>query len=215
MKRGSGKTRNRVSSEALCSMVLDEDRPQRVIQVGIGRWYERHVLEKHFPSEKTEYIGIEPLEKYQQQATYPGKVHQCAAWHEEAQLDLYVRSQTTSAMPVIRRQTQSNWQSFPAKRLDSLIEPGKRTLLWADCEGSELNAFRGAGALWKDVLWVICELTQRPKHGDWPSAEEVISFLVDKGFNVSLQIGTMWGRNFCTNALFIKRDEVRLAEITG
>ena len=69
----------------------------------------------------------------------------------------------------------------PAITLDSVADKrnliGTAVFLWMDCEGSELNALRGAHSLLASVRWIHLEVTPRPERSGWPSAIEIQTWL--------------------------------------
>jgi FkbM family methyltransferase len=59
---------------------------------------------------------------------------------------------------------------------------GRKTLLWIDCEGTELDVLRGGNDFLRQVWMVNVEMTGIPSANGWCSPERVDQFLRDAGF---------------------------------
>lgn len=80
-------------------------------------------------------------------------------------------------------------------RLDALTAsmsvPGP-VLLKIDVQGGELRVLRGCGDLLDSIEWVLVEVSFAPLYEGQPLADEVISYLTDRGFGITSMLhGTL------------------------
>lgn len=166
---------------------LLEWRPDAVIQAGVGVHY-GEVSAMYQAWEGCSFIGIEP-HPHMDLSNYPGPVYRYALGakrKEEVHLyskpnhkdgsSLYPISSSCSPIPVIQ------------ETLDNIVEYNgydfrrANTLLWIDCEGSELNVLRGAVETLRWADMVNIEMTGKPYHEKWSSPLDVHRILDDAGF---------------------------------
>lgn len=74
----------------------------------------------------------------------------------------------------------------PVRRLDEMVEtaPARPTLLKIDVQGSEMAVLEGAGVLLDAVDEIYCECSFVPLYDGQPLADEVESFLKERGFEL-------------------------------
>ena len=164
---------------------LIEWKPNRIFQVGIGRYHqEADVFVEKWPG--VELIGFEPnpmiCEKWL--GDYPGKVYWFALGVEEGFRDLFWNLDHLDGASHWKRNDDTGGESVLVRCLDGCFNPpAVPTLLWLDCEGAELNVLKGAEWFVRGRVEVInVELTGKPPREGWPSPVEVNRWLLDHGF---------------------------------
>ncbi len=162
-------------------------KPTHIIQAGVGRGAECKYLMKPWPDAKL--IGIEPIADCFNLENYPGEiVHAAVVGNEKSEAALvYVkRAHKTGSSLFGRGAATDTLRSVDAVTLDEVAARravfGGDVLLWLDCEGSELEALRGAENLLPYVKWINVEMTTNPPREFWPSANEIHPRLGGLGF---------------------------------
>lgn len=190
-------------------------RPTAIVQVGIGLNHaETEVFVEEWPG--VQLIGIEAHPKIARavKAGYPGKVHHAAVGNprepgEEVVLyakhphkdgsslrpfDDDVGGDVEKVLVPLVALSQLQWDEYPRKGI----------LLWLDCEGSELDALRGAGEFLDRVDVINIEMTPRP-FGAWDDTVDIDDWLIGRGFLcqwVHTQRGTQYDAIYVRESLF-------------
>lgn len=177
--------------------------PDVVIQVGVGGYHQEvDVIREAWP--ETKFVGFDPL----MVKDYPGEFYQMAIGDENKRAPFYVKRRHqdgSSVFPLPDGQLRRT-DEIDVRTLDSLLlnDVSGRTLLWLDCEGSELNALRGGEALLKDIEMVNVELTAKPGGNHWTSPVDIYRHLADRGF-LMLWVHTMRIPDGQYDAVFVRR----------
>jgi len=158
----------------------------------LGDWGEGQVFLNDLPKH-TVYYGVEPLEKYCQESWergFPGLIGRFIAWDVTGEnVVIGDRKMKTS---VFCKETDPRRFSIPTIRLDDLQTlwkiPEKPTLLWLDCEGSELHVLAGARKVLSQVKYVICEHREKPPFPGWATTSQIFDSLEVSGFDHKHQI---------------------------
>lgn len=81
---------------------------------------------------------------------------------------------------------------------------GRRVFLWLDCEGSELNAFKGGLSLVKENRWLHLEVWPEPDRPGWPPADVVDKWLKDQGYGEPICHGLRINRHLSHDRTYRK-----------
>lgn len=162
--------------------------PDTIYQVGIGcNPEETAVFLDAWPD--VEIIGFEAHpEVYRTvKATYPGIIANLALGAHEGKVPIW--------SPPRHKDGSTVFEPIDADRcavtetqmstLDKMFIAGPntcKTLLWLDCEGSELNVLRGGNNFLKGVEVVNVELTAKPIATTWCDSNQVHDHLLEQGF---------------------------------
>ena len=135
-------------------------------------------------------IGIEASRKRYLECVkqYPGHLIHAAAWHCRTKIPFYVRREDESwpweSAFAPKEGDGGDQPSYmvDAITLDSLSDflgPFERSILWADIEGSELNALRGARSLLERKAFqsILVEVREEMESPGWCKESEVHEFL--------------------------------------
>lgn len=162
--------------------------PDLVCQVGVGcNPEETAVFLDAWPN--VTIIGFEALpDCYKSaKATYPGALINLAVGQEvKADVPIWTPPRHKDGSSLFEpnlegcRQTTTDMTTldvyFPQGPLTS------RTLLWLDCEGSELDVLKGAPNFLSHVQVVNVEMTAKPIGANWCDSNQVHDFLMAAGF---------------------------------
>lgn len=110
-------------------------------------------------------------------------IHRCALSDYEGETDIHIKYGWGSGASLYKGEHETSKKCL-VKRLDS-FRSRPDTLLWLDCEGSELDALRGSGAFLDNVTVLNIELTgltEKRSAGTWPKPVEIHKFLRERGF---------------------------------
>ena len=170
--------------------------PTSIFQVGVGHMsQEVMVFQEAWPEAKL--VGFEPhpdlFQLIQDYPGYPGKLINKALGRYKQNVMLCWKSAHQDGAFVcfgsdlneggdlkradVEMDTLDNYHSENIWRL-----PGERTLLWLDCEGSELDVLIGGESFVECVDVVNIELTGKPPYSGWPEPVIVNRWLLDHGF---------------------------------
>jgi len=169
--------------------------PRLIIQVGVGLLC-REVEIFHHDWPDVEMIGFEPEPKSfaELEFTYPGRlIHAAVGERSQDQVPFYIKQGHqggSSLLQVGGNKSALKMVHVPMVELDSVFSEMTETidnldgdiLLWLDCEGTELQALRGASRLLRRVGMVNVEMTGVPQAVGWCSPEDVYGELVAAGF---------------------------------
>jgi FkbM family methyltransferase len=165
-------------------------KPDLIVQAGIGLNHEEiDVLHREWPDSRI--IGYEPHPDIAGRAsvgTYPGRVVPKALGNSTGTAALRVkrRHKDGSSLLTFDRSVEvGRIIDVPLVTLDDEFSghPDADTLLWLDCEGSELSVLRGGRVFCRNVVDVInVEMTPNPPGPGWPSTVEIHEELEGLGF---------------------------------
>lgn len=162
--------------------------PDSIYQIGIGLNCEEIVVFKDaWPN--AFLFGCEPHPKIYEGLgkKYYGTLYPFGISDHDGSATMYYRGNHKDGSTLNKPDNMRgvNECTIKLRTLDSLFEDGpptNKTLLWLDCEGSELAALRGATEFIKRVEMVNVEMTARPISKQWCSSNEVHDWLIDHGF---------------------------------
>lgn len=180
----------RRSGVAVCLILeLLKWRPRHVIQVGVGiNHKELEVMQEAWGpcSEQWTLDGFEPNPAVAQaiRPHYPGQLMEVAIGDQKGWTRLYYRKNHKDGSSVYPLDGETVLScEVPLATLDSLYpDPPQQTLLWLDCEGSELAAIRGGQHVLAHCQAVNVEMTSRPSHDGPSNTEQVHEALTAAGF---------------------------------
>jgi len=183
-------------------------KPDFVIQVGIGIHHkEVHVLSEQWPN--TKFLGFEPHPDLRDSMKdYPGVVRQIAISDTQGSAVLYSKSRHKDGSSILPFNDGNKVRKEIVVQTDTLDNQISKSgwyesLLWLDCEGSELRALQGADELLKSVKMVNVEMTPDPPSIHWPTPNEIHLFLQEHEF-YRQYIHTMKGGQY--DAIYVKGD---------
>lgn len=161
--------------------------PDYIYQVGVGMspqeidvfldtWPEVHI--DGFEAHPEIYKAIKP--------NYRGNLNNLALGNQEGTVDLFVPPRHKDGSSVYALAQEGCKQlTVPMSTLDAQYPKGPasmHSLLWLDCEGSELAVLQGGEDFLKNIEVVNVELTMSPQSDAWCSPVDVHRFLLDHGF---------------------------------
>lgn len=159
-----------------------------VVQVGVGTCHQEvDVLREQWPDVRL--IGFEPHHRIVEsiRGSYPGDLHELAITNSVGTAllnDKRHHIDGSTLFPIADQPTCSQLE-VKTSTLDELsssfgICAYDRVLLWLDCEGSELNALKGASKFLETVDVINIEMGASSP--DWPSPMHVHFHLKSFGF---------------------------------
>jgi len=164
-------------------------RPDYIYQVGVGGRYEEiDVFVEEWPDVKI--LGVEPHPKTYRdiEKKYPGILNNVAFGSSggEGVLHSKRRHRDGSTLKSVMAKEDEHIVSFPVRvaKMDDfwpMPPPGKKSLLWLDCEGSELEVLRGGREFVKGIDVVNIEMTSNCPE-DWPTTVEIDDWMISNGF---------------------------------
>lgn len=161
--------------------------PNHIFQVGVGQHHhEVDVLKETWPD--VGFIGFEPHpEIVQSLKDYPGIIHELALSNYVGKAVLHGKKSHKDGSSLYEHKQEGNYQdiSVAVANLDNIYRHGPvgdKTLLWIDCEGSELTVLQGAVSFIQGVQVVNIEMTSDPPGKGWCDPVDVHYWLVGKGF---------------------------------
>jgi len=164
--------------------------PTMIIQAGVGQHgQEVAVFKEAWP--KARLIGFEPhpeiFKQIQEHPGYPGTLHNKALGRCKQTVGLFWKSGHMDGASVYASASGTDDLKQAEVEMDTLDNCfcGKainQTLLWLDCEGSELDVLIGGEDSIQYVDVVNVELTGKPPRYGWPDPCEVNRWLLDHGF---------------------------------
>ena len=163
--------------------------PKSVYLVGVGMHHEEVDVMREWWGD-FELYGFEPSPSVYKAVkdTFPGIIWQYAISDYEGKSKLYTKRSWKDGSSLFEKKLQSdeyNEIEVTVKTLDimrHIPEVAEPALLWLDCEGSELNALKGAKQFIQSVSVVNIEQTQHPRGDDWPTPYETHRWLIEHGF---------------------------------
>lgn len=183
-----------------------EWKPELVFQVGIGHFHkEAEVMKAAWPD--VPFVGCEPHPEVidELRKVYPGIIHQCAISDKSGTQVFYDKKRHqdgSSLWPDLTRPNSKQWDV----RVESLdrFNAANHTLLWLDCEGSELNALIGGPEFLKSVDVINLEMTTNPPRPGWCDLMELHYWLVQHGYKRQTAHTHRTGGGQC-DAIYVKR----------
>lgn len=164
--------------------------PDTVVQVGVGcNPEETAVFLDAWPD--VSIIGFEANPQCFNAAVrrYPGRLVQLAVSNEPKQdVKLFVppRHKDGSSLYAFDALDNPHTEITNATSLDVWFADkpriSRKTLLWLDCEGSELDVLRGASQFVDSVECINVEMTAKPVGSNWCDSNQVHDHLLGLGF---------------------------------
>lgn len=161
--------------------------PDQIFQVGIGTRPEEVVIFKEaWPD--VEISGCEPHPQIVENIRddYPGKILELALSDYIGKGTLHAKKRHKDGSSLYKLEDQETHEiPIFVSTLDQVYQPkSNKTLLWLDCEGSELAVLKqGLNCLAKTEV-VNVEMTAKPWGKEWCSSVQVHQFLIDRGFRL-------------------------------
>jgi FkbM family methyltransferase len=163
-----------------------------VYQVGVGVYHEEvDVLREEWGCR---FVGCEPHRgTYESvKGSYPGRLHNVAIANTSGIMTFYQKKRHADGsslnyhdlLKTEEREKISSWSATVAT-LDGMFERDpveNATLLWLDCEGSELDALRGSEKFLHRVQVINVEVAYNPPGSGWCSPIDIQEFLANRGF---------------------------------
>lgn len=162
--------------------------PEYIYQVGVGiHCQELEVFVEAWPKVVMTGYEAHPLVYEAVKDRYPGTIHNLGISKRPGIATLYSKKRHKDGSSLYKFHDDIDVEEFKVKvdTLDNQVPEGpksNRTLLWLDCEGSELDALKGAENFIKRVEVVNVELTSNPVSNEWPSQVSIDIWLRDRGF---------------------------------
>lgn len=165
--------------------------PHSLVQIGVGvKPTEALVFKELWPD--SSIYGFEPNPetcKGLRESKYPGVLYNLAVSEKDIAdpQDLYYSKSWKNGSSLFKPNENCLKVGIGVVKLDSVFKTyppvGRQTLLWLDCEGSELNVLKGAERFIKEDVYAInVEMTGKPRQQGWARPEEIHSFLLQRGF---------------------------------
>lgn len=180
----------RRSGVAVCLILeLLKWRPKHVIQVGVGcNHKELEVMQEAWGQCGTDWTldGFEPnpsiIEAIRNE--YPGTLYQMAISDRAGTSTLYYRKHHKDGSSLFPLEGETVLTAeVPLVTLEGFyVTPPQQSLLWLDCEGSEVAALRGGQRVLQHCMAVNVEMTSSPNHAGPSNTEEVHQLLREAGF---------------------------------
>lgn len=176
-------------TEVLARFFQPPDAPKWLIDVGVGMGREAHDCKDEWPQIKV--VGLEPCTELRLgNADYQGILLPTGAWSHPRNHRINWKDNKEQASLFCNAPETMSHEHVILQPLDRIPEllGCDRAILWADCEGAELEVLRGSwrmlqrGAI--DVLNL--EVRQRPIHPGACTEAEVDSFLAAFGYAKAL-----------------------------
>ena len=165
--------------------------PTAILQVGVGHYSkEVEVFREAWP--EAMLIGFEPHpETIRLIRNYPGLLICKALGRHEGNVRLFWNvghKDGASVYNEVGLTDEPKWIDVEISTLDNCcnedvrFQSGERTLLWLDCEGSELDVLIGGEQFVVNVNVINVELTGKSSRPGWPDPVRVNRWLLDHGF---------------------------------
>lgn len=172
-----------------------------VVDVGANRGQFSLVCRRVSPTAKI--VAFEPLAE--PATIYRGlfggdpqvRLHEAALGATSGTMTMHLsaRDDSSSLLPIASAQTDNypgsgevGTREVAIMTLPEAIAPGemgRRSLLKIDVQGYELEVLKSAGVLLSRFEWIYVECSYVPLYEGQPLADEVIAFLVERGFALS------------------------------
>lgn len=164
-------------------------RPTLVVQVGVGHYHQEvDVMQEAWPG--VHFVGFEPQSNIHQDEKmgYPGQLFRVALSDKVGRETLYVKTKHKDGSSLFPHTRPNERESYAAElvlvdTLDHFLSRcDDHTLLWLDCEGSELNVLRGGKEYVKGVEVINVETASNPPGDQWCSPVEIHRWMKENGF---------------------------------
>ncbi len=145
-------------------------------------------------------------------STFPGVLVNAAVSNEIGVADLHFRHAWKNGSTLLQSTEKSRYDQAVKTRLmrldDTLsIDVPQNSILWLDCEGSELNVLKGAEEFLKNIQVINVEITGRPRGKDWCKPIDVHKFLKERGF-VQMYIHSIRTVRSQFDAVYVRKEIV-------
>ena len=169
--------------------------PSHVVLVGVGHEHAETDVMREEWGDGFELYGFEPNPRIYEgiQSTFPGRLYNRGVWSSECQKELWVKPRWKDGSSFCKStENPEVWAAITVQcqTLDRLMfdlcdgSQGNwdKGVLWLDCEGSELEALRGAEQFIETIEVVNVELTSLSKGENWCKPYEVHQWLIEHDF---------------------------------
>ena len=170
-----------------------------IIDVGANDgWF--YKLVKHYVGKEKKYIGFEPIkseyEKLLKQLNAQDEIWNYCIGSETGKSIFYEYGTTgvsstkrlVCAKPYGATYDTTTMKEYEVEiqKLDDVVIPDKKCLLKIDVQGAELEVLKGAAHLIESGLCklVLVEVMVIPKYAGQPQWDEIINFMVARGFRL-------------------------------
>lgn len=133
-----------------------------------------------------EIIGIEAdIDRFiNLRNEYPGTLLNYAVWDKD---NVVLNGELTSSFGFIANgynniEKKVDIKTITIDTIDKLFGSFDEIYIWADIEGSELKMLQGATKSMHKIKWLNLEVRQQTTTESWCKADEIYSFLKQKGF---------------------------------
>lgn len=197
--------------------LLGKDGVERILDIGSCNGNESYFLNSEFPN--AELIAFEP-NPYQSivcKETLWGidnaKVEQIALTDIDGEIDFYASTNHAGCSSLLKPmddftgfEIQYVKTSVEAKRFDQYKEDAgldsKKTIIWMDVQGNELNTLRGFGDAIDDVEIIYTEVGLKPYYEGHTLIDDIQEYLESRGFVLYNSL-EYW--EYEKNVIFVKR----------
>lgn len=200
-----------VITDALGRFFDPDEPPSWLIDVGVGGGTEANNLKNLWPNLKV--IGLEP-NRALWPADYPGEILPYGAWSHARDHTLWLAGPRDTSSSLFERVPVVGALATTVRPLDELLRKYpdlNRAILWADVEGAELEALRGAWKLLQTGVIVLCNLEVRtaPLGPGACTEADVNAFLAGFGFVQTIKYNVHGGSDPHADAVYVKSSRAR------
>jgi len=201
----------------LVKELLGEEKVERVLDIGACNGNESYFMRDAFPN--AEIIAFEP-NPYQNAVCRETlgqlsnvKVEQLALTDANGEMKFFASTNLAGCSSLLK--PMDDFDVFPINYVETTVEAkryddyksdnglsSKKTVIWMDVQGNELNTLKGFGDAIDDVEIIYTEVGLKPYYEGHTLAQDIQNYLETRGFVLHTAIG-YW--EYEANAIFVKK----------
>lgn len=177
--------RSGIALATICEQIKFD--PDCFYHVGVGHClYEVEVMQMVWP--ELAFVGVEPNPGSYANVCgrYPGRIDNIAFGKEKGVGTLWNFPRHKDGSSLFEHYPSDKKAIKNEVRIETMDEhwgtPVSKSILWVDCEGSELDVLLGGVNFLRDIDVLNIEITGKPRGDGWCDAVETHNWILSQGF---------------------------------